>query len=153
MKKLLYLFFTITLIACGSNEGLDVDKFSSLSQELKSNIYFETRTGNWPYEAYYTFDFDSHVYKIDLIQKKPEFAECYSIFKYGVQSLITSDEKNTTTCISEGITYYFTREGDEINISFVVDGSLPAFSWNVRASSLDERLNAISGRIQDSTCN
>lgn len=153
MKKLLYLFFTITLVACSSNENLDVDEFSSLSQELKSNIYFETTTGNWPYEAYYTFDFDSHIYKIDIIQKRPEFAGCYSTSKYGVQSLITSDEKNTMTCVSKGVTYYFMREGDEINISFVVDGSLPAFSWNVKASSLDERLKALSERVEDNTCN
>jgi hypothetical protein len=90
----------ISLVACGSNENLDLDEFSSLSQELKTNIYSETRAGNWPYEAYYTFNFNSHVYKVDIIQKKPEFAECYSTSKYGVQSLITSDKKNTMTCIS-----------------------------------------------------
>ena len=152
MRKLIYFLFTITLVGCGSNENLDVNEFTSLSQELQSNIYYETKAGNWPYEAYYTFDFDTYVYKIDLIQKTSEFDNCYNTSKYGVQSLITSDERNRATCTSEGVTYYFTREGNEINISFVVDGSLPAFSWNVKASRLDKRLMAISGRIQDNTC-
>jgi hypothetical protein len=159
MRKLLYLLFAITLIGCSDSDS-NSDEYSSFSEELENNVYFEEGTTTFSngeinkWEVYYTFDLSKYGYKSNGFTVEGDFrAECYSTFIYNRDGQIISDTDSSVT-YSVGqttLTFSRTKDGVRVQEQSKYCGSNCNWTWLKSDTSTLESLKV--GKRSSNTCN
>ena len=121
MKKSLLILSLFAFFSCSESES--DDEYSSFSEELENNVYFEEGTTTFSngeinkWEVYYTFDLSKYGYKSNGFTVEGDFrAECYSTFIYNKDGQIISDTDSSVTYSVGQTTLTFSRTKDGVRV-------------------------------------